>query len=118
MDDKTRNAIALKKFSILGPVLNGQVPNNTEYFKQIASSPIDMPHYGPRNYSYKTLESWLCDYNKKGFDGLVKGCRSDKGKSRKISPELGEDVFCKYFLEKVANNFSIVLQLHFPHCCK
>ena len=92
MDDKTRNAIALKKFSILGPVLNGQVPNNTEYFKQIASLPIDMPHYGPRNYSYKTLESWLCDYNKKGFDGLVKGCRSDKGKSRKISPELGEEI--------------------------
>ena len=27
-------------------------------------------------------------------------------------------VFCKYFLEKVANSFSIVLQLHFPHYCK
>jgi hypothetical protein len=27
-------------------------------------------------------------------------------------------VFCKYFLEKVASCFSIVLQLHFPQCCK
>ena len=77
MDDKTRNAIALKKFSIIGPVLNGQVKNNTEYFKQVASSPIEMPFYGARNYSYKTLESWLCDYNKRGLDGLVRGCRSD-----------------------------------------
>jgi len=92
MDDKTRNAVALKKFSIIGPVLNGQVKNNTEYFKQMASLPIDMPYYGMRNYSYKTLESWLCDYNKRGLDGLVRGCRSDKGKSRKISLELGEEI--------------------------
>jgi transposase InsO family protein len=92
MDEKTKNAIALKKFSIIGPVLNGQVPNNTEYFRQVASSPIDMPYYGMRNYSYKTLESWLCDYNKKGLDGLVRGTRSDKGKSRKISIELGEEI--------------------------
>ena len=92
MDDKTKNAIALKKFSIIGPVLNGQVNNNTEYFKQVASSPIEMPYYGARNYSYKTLESWLCDYNKRGLDGLVRGCRSDKGKSRKISAEIGEEI--------------------------
>ena len=92
MDDKTRNAIALKKFSIIGPVLNGQVPNNTEYFRQVASSPIDMPYYGMRSYSYKTIESWLCDYNKRGIEGLVRGCRSDKGKSRKISAELGEEI--------------------------
>ena len=90
MDEKTKNAIALKKFSILGPVLNGQVPNNTEYFRQVAASPIDMPYYGMRNYSYKTLESWLCDYNKRGLEGLIRGTRSDKGKSRKITAELGE----------------------------
>ena len=58
----------------------------------VASSPIDMPGYGIRNYSYKTLESWLCDYNKYGLEGLVRGCRSDKGKSRKISSELGEEI--------------------------
>jgi putative transposase len=95
MDDKTKNAIALKKFSIIGPVLNGQVPNNAEYFRKVANSPIEMPYYGIRNYSYKTLESWLCDYNKRGLDGLVRGCRSDKGKPRKISPELGEEILTR-----------------------
>lgn len=49
MDEKTRNAIALKKFSIIGPVLNGQVLSNAEYFRKVASSPIDMPYYGMRN---------------------------------------------------------------------
>jgi len=95
MDEKTKNAIALKKFSIIGPVLNGQVPNNAEYFRKVANSPIEMPYYGMRNYSYKTLESWLCDYNKRGLDGLVRGCRSDKGKPRKISPELGEEILTR-----------------------
>lgn len=92
MDEKIRNAIGLKKFSIIGPVLNGQVLNNTEYFKQVANSPIDMPYYGMRTYSYKTLESWLCDYNKHGIEGLVRSFRSDKGKSRKISLELGDEI--------------------------
>jgi len=95
MDDKTKNAIALKKFSIIGPVLNGQVTNNAEYFRKVANTPIEMPYYGMRNYSYKTLESWLCDYNKQGLDGLVRGCRSDKGKPRKISPELGEEILTR-----------------------
>lgn len=95
MDDKIKNSIALKKFSIIGPVLNGQVSNNVEYFRKVASSPIDMPYYGMRNYSYKTLESWLCDYNKRGLDGLVRGCRSDKGKPRKISPEIGEEILAR-----------------------
>ncbi len=95
MDDKTRNAIALKKFSIIGPVLNGQVDSNVEYFRKVASSPIEMPYYGMRNYSYKTLESWLCDYNKYGLDGLVRSYRNDKGKSRKISSELGDEILAR-----------------------
>jgi len=95
MDDKTKKAIALKKFSIISPILNGQVPNNAEYFRHISSKPIDMPYYGARNYSYKTLESWLCDYNRCGIEGLIRGCRSDKGKHRKISAELGQEIISR-----------------------
>jgi putative transposase len=75
MDEKIRNAIALKKFSIIGPVLNGQVSNNAEYFRKVSNTPIEMPHYGMRNYSCKTLESWLCDYNKRRLEGLARGAR-------------------------------------------
>ena len=95
MDEKTRNAIALKKFSIIGPVLNGQVSNNAEYFRKVAYTPIEMPHYGMRNYLYKTLESWLCDYNKRGLEGLARSARCDKGKSRKISSELGNEIIAR-----------------------
>ena len=95
MEEKARTAIGLKKFSIISPVLNGQVSSNTEYFREVAGSPIDMPCYGLRNYSYKTLESWLCDYSKYGLDGLIPGFRSDKGKSRKITPEIAKEIVAR-----------------------
>lgn len=95
MDEKTKTSIALKKFSIISPVLNGQVTSNIEYFRQIAAEPIDMPVYGMRNYSVKTLESWLNDYRKYGLEGLIRGNRSDKGKSRKISTELSEEIVAR-----------------------
>lgn len=95
MDDKTRNAIGLKKFSIISPALNGQVSSNAEYFRQVAAKAIEMPYYGMRNYTAKTLETWLYDYNKYGLDGLIKNCRSDKGKRRKISAELGDEIISR-----------------------
>jgi len=92
MEEKTREAVGLKKFSIISPVLNGQVGSNIEYFREISSKPIDMPHFGLRKYSVKTLMSWLYDYNCSGLEGLILGRRSDKGKRRKITPELSEEI--------------------------
>jgi putative transposase len=51
-----------------------------------------MPHYGTREYSPKTLRKWLTDYSRYGFDALKPGFRSDRGKSRKITPELEQAI--------------------------
>jgi transposase InsO family protein len=88
LDTRTRELIALKRFSLLGPVLNGQVKNLKEYFGQLCAGPIEMPHYGSRVYSPKTLMSWLGDYRRGGFDSLKPGSRSDRGKSRKVNAEV------------------------------
>jgi len=92
MDAKQREAIGLKKFSIISPVINGQVDSNIEYFNKVASEPLQMPVIGVRRYSAKTLQSWLCEYRRYGLDGLVRESRSDKGKSRKINAELGDKI--------------------------
>ena len=92
MDPKLRECIALKRFSLISPVLNHQVSNQSRYFHEVCANPIDMPHYGVRIYSPKTLMSWLSEYNRNGLDGLMPGFRSDRGKSRKISEDLVQKI--------------------------
>ena len=92
LDDDARNAIALRKFSLISPILNGQVNNRWEYYVQISSNPIEMPHYGVRKYAPKTIESWYCDYMRGGLEALKPGYRGDKGSYRKIDSELAEKI--------------------------
>ncbi len=88
LDEKEREKIALKKFSLIAPVLNNQTVNQKEYFKKLAAKPVDMPHYGPRRYTVKTFEWWLYLYRRHGLEGLKPGYRSDRGKSRRITEEI------------------------------
>jgi len=89
MDEKERQATALKKFSLISPVLNGMETSAAEYFGKLAAEPVKMPGVGERRYSEKTFQTWLQTYRRYGFDGLLRGPRSDKGKRRKISDDLG-----------------------------
>lgn len=90
MTEKERQAVGLKKFSLISPVLNGQEENVSEYFRRLAAEPVQMPVIGEKYYAVKTFASWLQDYRRYGFDALVKGYRSDRGKRRKITLEMGD----------------------------
>lgn len=92
LDEKMRENIALKKFSIIAPVLNGQVENQKNYFTEICDKPIELPHYGERKYTPKTLQYWASSYLRGGIDALKPGWRSDKGKSRKINIDIIDKV--------------------------
>lgn len=94
-DESTRTAIALKKFSLISPIINGQVKNHSVYYSEISASPIEMPFYGVKKYSPKTFESWYCDYMRGGIDALKPGFRGDRGNYRKIDMELGEKIIEK-----------------------
>jgi hypothetical protein len=95
LDESTRTAIALKKLSLLGPVINGQTKSNSAYYAEVTAKPIEMPYYGIKQYSPKTIESWYCDYMRGGIDALKPAIRGDKGGHRKIDGELGEKVLEK-----------------------
>jgi Fe2+ or Zn2+ uptake regulation protein len=99
MGEEQRKAAGLKRFSIISPVLNGQVSNNAEYFRKIAAEPVEMPGVGMRFYSEKTMQCWLSSYMRGGIDALIKTNRSDKGKSRKINDVLAERIIA----EKLGN---------------
>jgi transposase InsO family protein len=92
MDEKERQAVGLMKFSLISPVLNGQVSNVSAYFSELSATPVKMPGLGERRYAEKTFSKWLSDYRRAGFDGLVKGQRSDKGVRRKVNLEMGDAI--------------------------
>ena len=92
MNDKERQAVALKKFSLISPVLNGQETSAIDYFRRLAAEPVDMPVFGVKRYAEKTFLTWLYNYRRYGFDALLKGHRSDKGKYRRINAELGGQI--------------------------
>jgi transposase InsO family protein len=97
LDEKTRVAIALKKFSLISPIINGQVPNITSYSEEATKEPVEMPHYGFKRYSPKTIPNWYSDYMKGGIDALKPARRSDRGTSRVLDADM-----CGSILKKLA----------------
>ena len=110
LDDAARTAIALKKFSIISPIINGQVTSIGQYCAMAADTPIEMPHYGIRRYSPKTLASWYSDYIKEGLDALKPKARADKGGTRKITSEL-EDILLSKRLDNPRAPITVIYDL-------
>ena len=45
----------------------------------------------PRQFTWRTIETWLGRYHKHGVTALENTARSDKGKTRKVSPEIVQE---------------------------
>lgn len=92
MNDKQREQVALLRYSLISPFLNGQVSSSSEYLSEICSKTYDVPYYGQREFAPKTVMEWLRLYRKSGFDSLKPKMRNDKGKPRALSPEKKDSV--------------------------
>ncbi|PTX17552.1 Transposase InsO and inactivated derivatives [Halanaerobium congolense] len=90
MTDNDREQIALFRFSLISPILNRQVKKQNEYLAKVAAKKHNVPYYGVREYSPKTISMWVRAYRKGGFEGLKPKPRNDRGKSRVLTPELKE----------------------------
>lgn len=86
MEDNAKEQLALFKFGLISPILNGQVYAK-DYLAKIAAQKHDVPGYGIREYAPKTISQWVLDYRREGFDGLKPKDRKDRGVSRKLSRE-------------------------------
>jgi transposase InsO family protein len=95
LDEKTRMAVALKRFALISPILNGQVSSIKEYCIKVTEEPIDLPHYGSKSYAPNTIRNWYSDYMAGGIDGLKPKGRSDMGQTRVITPEMGDLILAK-----------------------
>ena len=90
-----KQSIALMRYGAIAPVISG-VPENysslSEYFRETSQNGVLHPSGEIRNYAPATIEKWLLDYRKGGFDALLPKSRSDCGTSRKIDDDLKEQI--------------------------
>jgi len=92
LNEKLREQVALFRYSLISPFLNGQVSSSSEYLSQICSKVYDVPYYGQKEFAPKTIEEWLRNYRRFGFDSLKPKIRKDLGSSRALSLKNKESV--------------------------
>jgi len=88
MTDNDREQIALFRYGLIAPILNGQAKSQQDYLAEICGQVHQVPYYGPREFAPKTVEVWVRTYRREGFNGLKPKRRSDQGQSRRLTPEL------------------------------
>lgn len=88
MNEKQRKEVGLFRYSIIAPVLSGNVIGQNKYFREAGQKEYAVPHLGKKKYDYQTFKKWLKQYRNHGFEALIPKERDDKGKSRKIDDSL------------------------------
>lgn len=91
MTDSEREQVALFRYGLIAPLLNGH-ENTTEYLSRVCSQAYDVPYYGRKEFAPKTVLCWLRAYRRLGFQALLPRKRSDKGKSRVLEEEKIEKI--------------------------
>ena len=88
-------AIAQFRFALIAPVLQELFPDNsrTAYYKRVTEKTLILPDGTAKKYDFKTLEKWVSEYRKGGFDALMPKVRSDKGTSRALSDTAIEEIY-------------------------
>jgi transposase InsO family protein len=86
LDEQTREKIALFRFGLIAPLVNGQVKVK-DYLTEMGSKVHLVPYYGERKIAAKTIQEWHLHYRRNGFDALKPKKRSDRGDSRRLTPD-------------------------------
>jgi transposase InsO family protein len=117
MDEKQREQIALFRYGLIAPMLQGGVNDRTAYLGEAAGRVYQLPGHGDVEYSPKTIENWYRVYIEHGFDALKPKKRSDAGTSRVIDPGLRQrlielreqqpDISVTLFYEKLCESGAV-----------
>ncbi len=93
MDEKTRNELALFRFSLIAPLVNQTVTGTAkDYLEQVCARPHQVPGMGLKELSPNTVRRWLFDYRHHGLEGLKRKPRNDRGLSRTLNAEMAQAI--------------------------
>jgi len=90
MNDDERNQEALFRHAILGELLSHKLRRGQlrPALKKLAQETYQDWRGRWRRIAYKTLEEWYYKYRNRGFEALKPRPRSDRNRSRALSPDL------------------------------
>ena len=88
------NTIALWRYQIIAPLLSANGPRGARIrlIREICQRTHEHPLRGSIRLGTRTVQEWLYDYLKDGLDGLLPVPRKDRGKSRRIDPEMAAKI--------------------------
>ena len=98
------------RIRVLGAIDYASGSTVRERIKKVSELTFTDEEGNPRKFTWKTISTWYYRYKAKGITGVDNSSRSDKGKTRKITPEeLLEAInqVLPYFREKRYNKSDI-----------
>jgi transposase InsO family protein len=86
MTNEEREAVALFRYGLIAPILNKHC-DRKEYLQEVCAQKYTVPYYGLKEFSMSTVERWLSEYRRYGFDELKPKARKDKGHTRALAAD-------------------------------
>ncbi len=82
-----RNPTVYLKMRVLGAVDMAEGDNERKRIQAVSQMTFTDEEGHPRQFTWRTISTWLCRYRKHGVTVMENQPRSDKGKTRKVKPE-------------------------------
>src|SRR6185312_15807418 len=82
-----RNPTAYLKMRVLGAVDMAEGKTERARIQAVSQMTFTDEDGQPRQFTWRTISTWLCRYRKHGVTVMEKQTRTDKGKTRKVKPE-------------------------------
>ena len=82
-----KNPTPYLKMRVLGAIDMAEGNSIRDRIRAVSQMSFTDEQGQPRSFTWRTIETWLCRYNKHGVTALANTARSDQGKPRKLTPE-------------------------------
>jgi putative transposase len=82
-----RNPTAYLKMRVLGAVDMAEGKTERARIQAVSQMTFTDEDGQPRQFTWRTISTWLCRYRKHGVTVMENQSRADKGKTRKVRPE-------------------------------
>jgi putative transposase len=82
-----RNPTVYLKMRVLGAVDMAEGQTERQRIQAVSQMTFTDEEGHPRQFTWRTISTWLCRYRKHGVTVMENKARSDKGQTRKLKPE-------------------------------